>query len=96
VGPASIENILLPEVAQLSAQLGRYLKIVIDDQAHVVIPGDGQDRFGHFPDFISSDVFGTKLDEISAAFAKLPGNQIWRAPLHERTVNEGIQPAIVK
>ena len=91
---SGIEKILLSQVAEFRAEVARDFQMVVDYEADIRAPGDGQAGFGHAPEFVARRFFGAELDQIGAAVAELLRHQFRRAAMQISRVHEGIKPAI--
>ena len=81
-------------MAKFRASLSRDVQMVVDDQADVCAPGDGQNRLRHSADFVRRGFFGAELDQIRAAVAKLLGKDFRRAAMEVGRVNKSVKPAV--
>ncbi len=81
-------------MTKFRAGFARHLRMIIDHQAHVRAPGDGQDFFHHAADFVGRRFFGAELDQIRAALAELLRHDLRRATLQKGRVHEGVELAI--
>ena len=71
---AEVEKILLPQMAHRCADAGGNVEVIVDDEADAGGVGNGQNPQRQGPNLLGSGLFGSKLDEVGATLAKLPGD----------------------
>jgi hypothetical protein len=80
-------------MAEFGAEFLGQRGVVIDHQADAGSPRYRENGFGQAADFVEGGVFGAELDEVSAAVAELPGDELRRAAMQVSGINKGVEPA---
>jgi hypothetical protein len=93
-GPTGIEEIFLTQVAEVSAKFARKVWMVVDDQAHIGLAQDGENFFGETADSVGRFAFGSKLNQVRTAFAKLSRYCRRRPTAKVSLVNKRIEAAL--
>src|SRR6266481_413750 len=91
---AMAEEILLAKMAQFSANFASDGEMIVNDQADVGSLCYGNNRQRHLMNCFKGQVFCAQLDQVSAAIAKLLGDEFGRAAIQIGGVHEGVKPAI--
>ena len=94
LGAARGGKILLAQMTDRRADGARDGEMIVDDQADARAARHRENALGHPLHLGRRRLLGAELDQVRAAIAELPRDVLRCAPVQERGVHKGVEPAM--